>query len=313
MEANSRESLTKELMKKPYIFICGPSRGSTNDPPETKLRVYAHGGLLCKLPTTKRAAIDLCDENYFKDEPTLLDSFKGLRSGETKEKFLLEHLDKLVEIMKGHFTAKNKSPEERNQQTTIARRHTDFHEHEGTVVCDFQFAVPEKYGPGGEKRPAFDLVTFSMDEPGHGVFTLVEYKCNAEACKSEEGKKGESGLKEHAEDMLHCTTDPKASVWCKEELLRRLKDYMSKYGLLENCPEELEHLTHEDVDLKAGFLFTPGPCGDELRTRHDAAALCEEYIREDIRKDSGFFFCFADSPKDVNLSQMKSWTEFKGD
>lgn len=298
MEAYDITNLLKELKEDPHIFICGPSYGNTKKSPKTKLRVYAHGGVLCELPTTQRAAITLCHQNYFKDEPSLRDSFNGLQNKEATEKLLRGHRDKLVDIMGKRFTSKDKSPEERNQQTIIARTHTDFSQHDGTVVCDFQFAVPGKYGREDKKQPIFDLVTFSKSETG-GVFTLVEYKCSENAC---------TNLGKHADDMLHCITDPTASDWCKRELLRRLKGYMHKYNLLQHWPQEVGHLTPENVDLQAAFLFTHG---EGLRDREKAAALCEKHIPADKRKE--FLYCFANNPESVDLSQMESWTEFKGD
>lgn len=296
MEAYNITNLLKELMEDPHIFICGPSYGNTKKPPKTKLRVYAHGGVLCELPTTQRAAITLCHKNYFKDEPSLRDSFNGLQNKEATEKFLWDHRDKLVDIMGKRFTSKGKSPEERNQQTIIARAYTDFSQNGGTVVCDFESSLPKSMG-----QPNFDLVTFSMDKTDGGVYTLVEYKCSARACKAEK-----SGLKKHADDMLHCMTDSTASDWYKRELLRRL-GYMCRYGLLRNYPDGLDHLSPENVELRAGFLFTSG---DGLKSRHDAVELCRTYIPEkDLDK---FLYCFAERPVDVGLSHMKNWEAFSG-
>lgn len=197
------------------------------------------------------------------------------------------------------FTSKGKNPEELNQQTAIARAHTDFNQHGGTVVCDFESSLPKSMG-----QPNFDLVTFSMDKTGGGVFTLVEYKCNEAACKHPK-----HGLKKHANDMWECVKKgSKANDWYKEELLRRLR-FMHKYGLLRNCPDGLDHLCSKNVELRAAFLFTPGPLGDELRRQEDAAALCEKYIEADPGK---FSYCFADSPENVDLSDMKNWKEFRG-
>lgn len=303
MEAYDITNLLKELKEDPHIFICGPSYGNTKKSPKTKLRVYAHGGELCELPTTQRAAVTLCHKNYFKDEPSLRDSFNGLQNKEAAEKFLRDHRNILVDIMGKRFTSKGKKPEERSQQTAIARAHTDFNQNGGTVVCDFESSLPKSMG-----QPNFDLVTFSMDKTDGGVFTLVEYKCNARACKAEK-----SGLKKHATDMQKCLNDPAASAWGKAELLRRL-GYMCRYGLLRNCPDGLDHLRPENVELRAAFLFTPGK---GLQSQKDAAALCEKYIPENIRSEVEFSYCFAKSPESVNLSQKQmkemTWEKFKGD
>lgn len=295
MEAYDITNLLKELKEDPHIFICGPSYGNTKKSPKTKLRVYAHGGVLCELPTTQRAAITLCHENYFKDEPSLRDNFNKLQNKEAAEKFLRDHRDKLVDIMEKRFTSKGKNPEERSQQTAIARAHTDFNQNGGTVVCDFESSLPKSMG-----QPNIDLVTFSMDKTGGGVFTLVEYKCNARACKAEK-----NGLKKHATDMQKCLNDPATSAWYKEELLRRL-GYMCRYGLLQHTPA-VEHLRPEDVDLRAGFLFTSGV---GLEGPEKAVELCEYHIWEDIR--GMFLYCFAASPDKADLSKMVRWNKFKG-
>lgn len=75
------------------------------------------------------------------------------------------------------------------------------------------------------------MVTRSMNKTRSGVFTLVEYKCNADARRNEK-----SGLIKHAADLLNCINDSTTSDWCKTELLRRL-DYLCKYDLLQNWPD----------------------------------------------------------------------------
>lgn len=294
----------KEKPEKYNIFICGPSYGDSSKKPNNKLRVYAYGGVLCELPTDRTGSNGKITPPAKKYSP-LLENLNGLRGNGEREKFLEANLDCLMDAMEHRFTStKDKSPEERNQQTIIARTHTDFSQHDGTVVCDFQFAVPREYGCEGKKLPIFDLVTFSMNKKtGGGVFTLVEYKCSAKAC---EGEEGESGLRDHAADMLNCMKKPAASDWCKKELLRRL-GYMRDYGLLQHWPKELEleHLSSGNIKLQAAFLFTPG---DRLQSQEDAAALCSEYIPE---ADLGeFSYCFAKGLESVNLSDMRFWKTF---
>lgn len=292
MEAYDITNLLKELKENPHIFICGPKYDDRH------LRVYACGGLLCALPTTPHMGIILPDENYLGDSPMLmiLRELKGV-SNRKKEDFLLNHLDDLLPIVKARFTSKKGGTEERSQQTMISRAHSDFGQHNGTVVCDFESSLPKSMG-----QPNFDMVTFSMEKPGGGVFTLVEYKCNANACKNEK-----SGLNKHAADMLNCMNNPTARDWCKKELLRRL-GYMCKYNLLKNCPDELKcvspDLLPENLELRAAFLFTPGT---GLESCHDAAELCKKHIpKDDLNK---FCYYFAES---VDLSRMESWEAFSG-
>lgn len=310
MEAYDIINLLKEKTKEDHgehnLFICGPSYGDSNQKdPKNKLRVYAYGGLLCELPTDHtdpHGEITLLTEDHLTKNPSLLEKLQKVKEqrlgGKAKEDFLREHLEALLTSMQDWAKSGTDEDIERSQQTIISRTHTDFDKHNGTVVCDFEFAVPRKYGREGKKRPIFDLVTFSKSETG-GVFTLVEYKCNENAC---------TNLGKHSDDMLHCMTDSRASDWCKRELLRRLEDYMHTYKLLQHWPQELEHLPPENVDLQAAFLFTHGK---GLRDQEKAAALCEKHIAEDKRKK--FLYCFANSPESVDLSQMESWSEFKGD
>lgn len=300
MEAYDIKELLKMFINKPETFICGPSYGDTNKSPKTKLRIYAYGGALCELPTKPGATIKLSHENYLKDDPCLYAIFNGLQNNEEREQFLWDYWDELIGVMEKRFTSKDKSLEERNQQTTIARAHTDFDQHSGTVVCDFEFSLPKNVG-----QPKFDMVTFSLDKRGHGVFTLVELKCNGNACKD-----SGHGLKKHAADMLKSINDSASSGWCKTELLRRL-GYMCRYDLLKNCPDMLKcvspDLRPENLELRAAFLFTRG---NGLESRHDAAELCRTYIPEkDLDK---LLYCFAESPEAVDLSHMKNWEAFSG-
>lgn len=289
-------SLVETLNAKPDIFICRPSYG------ETKLRVYACGGLLCELPTVPRAEISLLDENYLPEDSPLLVTLQGLknRGNEQKEKFLRDHLDTLLLFMENRFTSKKGGAEERQQQTVISRAHSNFGQHHGTVVCDFQSSIPKAWLPDGLDRPDFDMVTFSMDETGGGIFTLIELKCNKAACD-----KG-SGLKKHATDMLECVQSHSTRERYKEELLRRL-GYMREYGLLQNCPTGLEHLRSEDTELRTAFLFSRG---EGLQSHEKAAVLCREYIPEAGLGE--FSYCFAESPEAVDLSHMENWEAFSG-
>lgn len=282
--------LLAALLKKDRIFICGPSDGKTS------LRVYAYGGALCQLPMNPKSDMELLSSDYLKnylpEKPFLFTALQKLSGNDEKMDFLLGNLDDLLFCMNRKFTSTKGTEKERSQQTAIAWAHTDFDQHSGTVVCDYEFALPQAMSQAN-----FDLVTFSLSEK---VFTLVEYKCNAKACG------GENGLAKHAKDMLECMNDP-TTKWCKEQLLDRLR-CMCKYGLLQHCPTGLEHLRPEDTELRTAFLFTSGVgLGDPEK----AAELCEYYIRKDIRDT--FFYCFGESPDKADLSKMVRWNKFKGD
>ena len=272
-----------------FRSICGPKYDDRH------LRVYAHGGLLCEIPTESQAKIVLLDNNYLKnflpENPSLFAAAQGLFDNEEKELFLRDHLEDLLLCFNRKFSSQWGENVERNQQTVISRAYTSFLQHNGTVVCDFQSSIPTAWLSDGMSRPTFDMVIFS---PNENTFTLVELKCTASSCG------GENGLKKHADDMLRCVSNDSY----REELLRRL-GYMCEYGLLQNCPTGLEHLRPEELNLQVAFLFTSGK---GLESCEKAAALCKEYIpEEDLDK---FRYCFAGSPRAVDLSHMESWNTF---
>lgn len=288
---------TKKDPEKYNLFICGPDYKDSGE--HTRLRVYAYGGLLCKLPTDT-ADMELLDPNYLTnhlpEKPSLHRDLQKLNGNDERRDFLLDNLDDLLLCLKRKFTTTEGKEKERSKQTAISLSHTSFDRHGATVVCDFEFALPQDMSQGN-----FDLVTFS---PREKVFTLVEYKCNARACG------GKNGLAKHAKDMMGCMNNPTVRDWCKKELLRRL-GYMCKYDLLKNCPDELKcvspDLRPEALKLRAAFLFTPG---EGLKCCHDAVELCRMYIPEkDLDK---FLYCFAERPVDVGLSHMKNWEAFSG-
>lgn len=290
MEKKQMLSLIKLLNGNPNIYICGPKYDDRH------LRVYAHGGLLCEIPTESQAKIVLLDNNYLKnflpENPSLFAAAQGLFDNEEKELFLRDHLEDLLLCFNRKFSSQWGENVERNQQTVISRAYTSFLQHNGTVVCDFQSSIPTAWLSDGMSRPTFDMVIFS---PNENTFTLVELKCTASSCG------GKTGLQKHAEDMLKCVTNPKTNGLYKKELLRRLS-YMCEYGLLQNCPAGLECLRPEALNLRAAFLFT---AGKGLENREKAAALCKKYIpKDDLDK---FRYCFAESPQAVELSCMEKW------
>lgn len=296
METYNIIPLLKGLNERPNIFICGPSYSE-----RTKLRVYAHGGFLCGLPTHPQGKISLPDKQYLPSNSPLRAVFNGLQSNEEREEFLQKHLDELLLFMEKRSIAVSGDCDERSQQTAISRGHTDFQRHNGTVVCDFQSSIPTVRLSDGMSRPNFDMVTFSMDETGHGFFTLVELKCNGASCT------GDRGLEKHAKDMLACVQSPSTSRFYKKELLRRL-GYMHKYGLLQNGSAELEHLSSqhlEHISLRAAFLFT---FGAGLESRGNVVSLCKNFIPYNSLND--FFYCYTENSQAVDLSRMESWNTF---
>lgn len=293
------EKLLEEFQKRGDIFICGPSYK------DAKLRAYAYGGLLCKIPTVG-GTLSLPSSNYSrwasKNVCPELEKVLGEneRSGEERVHMLLDHLDSVLEAMRNRFSKASGKARERGIQNIIACSHTSFAGPDHTVICDWENSVAGKYyshidDQGGEKVPHFDMIAFSSNS-GQGVFSIIELKCNQRACS------GSSGLATHAHDMVNCE---RLGDWYKEYLMCRLQN-MLQYQLLTDIPNHLDSILqhHEHIELRKCFLFVPV---DGMMTHSRAAELCQTYI-PDMLHD--FFFCYAEKPNAVDLSCMKSWNTF---
>lgn len=190
------------------VFICGPSRGSSNENPNTHLRVYANGGRLCDIPTTNSSEILISSFQYLPEETQemlkqkekyniALNKKDGSRKvkNEKREEFLMNEMNLLLDAIKNKFTSekssedkssKDKSLKERHNQTVIARKHRDFQAHKRiftgfgqsapreylTVVCDFETTIPKLWG-----RPASSHLKSPEKEGKNSKCDLVAFSC----------------------------------------------------------------------------------------------------------------------------------------
>ena len=212
-------------------------------------------------------------------------------------------------MLENRFTSKkSETAKERNQQTAIARKHLDFKENNGVVVCDFESCIPQamyaKGSGGAEKNPRLDLIAIRLPEDGQkATLYLIEYKCNKAACVDEE-----TGLAQHRKDMDNIE---KIGNEYKCEILRRFRLMSQKeFGLLRNQPENLseilQYLENDpgEVTLKKCFLFTEG----EGLSWETVKEICEKQRKSGT--DDDFCYLFSEDYKCVDLSQMKCWSEF---
>ncbi|MCI8851979.1 MAG: hypothetical protein HFI32_00550 [Lachnospiraceae bacterium] len=320
-------SLIQKLSIRNKIFICGPSLENTNKPfQENHLRVYANGGILCLLPTTKDSLIKIPSFAYLgpeqdsqdQEDPRVSDAIEAHFSRTTRDPGKLLSPRKIL------------SAKERHNQIAIARNHRDFHpDHRGTVVCDFEMTLPEAwYKRGshnlqipGKRHAKCDLVTFSCAQKPW-VISIVELKCNKRACTS-----SKNGLSVHAKEMTLCMEETKLHQESMvavhnqtdyiKEILRRL-GYMLGAGLLENAPAGLEAKVKElsrsedrewirsQVQLRSCFLFTRD---DTIPDARAAADLCQkaDYLNTHLED---FCYQFQEDPALMDLSRMQSWEEF---
>lgn len=202
-------ALIRALNSHPEVFICGPSRGSTHEKPETHLRVYANGGVLCKIPTTHEAEILIPSfKNYLtpevrealeEDDEVNFTHIKGKsreaikRRNEKKSAFLMKEtwLRLLLKATEDKFSkskpsGRSGSSKERRNQTAIARNHRDFQAHKRTfttcgqptpreyltVVCDFEMTIPQSW-----YRRGASILEFQNRTSKRPKCDLVTFSC----------------------------------------------------------------------------------------------------------------------------------------
>lgn len=310
------QALLNQLSKNPNVFICAPDQSK----PE-KLRVYAHGGLLCKIPcknvggelilpdkdyvrnhfsepNKRRKLSKLCDprgkEDYFDQK-----SFSWPRGNDRKLKLLHEGLDYFLEMTE-HWSEDNP---ERRVQTIISNNHRDYNKH-NCVVFDFEHCIaeelftPMKAGTASEtKKPKFDMLLFSIENQ-KPVVTIVELKHTKAACT------GTAGVVAHSIDMTAACNYSKEHNEYKIAVLNRLKT-MIEYSLLSNVPVDVDKLLDnpKQVDLRKSFLFVKSKSLSRETSLYYCRKINPDYINE-------FDYQFANTAEDVDLSKMQSWEEF---
>ncbi len=316
-----------KLLENENIFVCGPQFDDNEN-----VRVYAYGGLLCKMPVVATNSIIFPNINYIKyakdDTAKLEKSFdvslvssKKTTEGKTtvvynykwnikcpddKRKFELlqgDNLNMLLNAMKNKFKTESNGAKERTVQTLISRNHMDL-SNSAAVICDFESSIPNKQLDANNSGSAkFDLVAldFIDNDPKRPRLTIVELKCNKSACTNE------SGLKKHSIDMRACLSKKEYYI---NEICRRLDVLISADPcIIKGLPHEFTEKLHSSnpsagIELRAGFLFT---AGEGLSTKAGSVKLCKEYI--DGSPDS-FVYQFADTPEDVDLGKMETWQQF---
>lgn len=315
------------------VFVCGPQYDDKGH-----LRVYAYGGLLCKIPVNKQCDILMPNINYIKYAEEYRSQMEKSfdvslqykkEKGEKKEYYawnsgapnrnrkieLLsgDNLNMLLYAMKKRFSSTdnkssaNKDIKERQQQTSIARKHINTNNNT-TVICDFESSIPKEWyatvNSDDKKNPRFDLVTLEMIDREKARMTIVEYKCNVQACMNK------SGLKVHASDMKSCMN---LGDQYKAEILRRFNTLLqAKTELFASVSSNMSEYVSSackkadtsSIELRAGFLFTSG---EGLTSKKKAIDLCKRYIDGDL---NDYVYQFRESGNDVNLTDMQSWDEF---
>ncbi len=313
-------SLLEVLKERKDIFICGPCYQRPRH-----LRAYAHGGLLCGLPTNATAKIIMPNPDFFRWAPdaarhkleNALDLMKAApkpkkskmkkfdynycyarkqkKSNEDRSRLITENLEEILDAMRSRFSTLTGAAKERGFQNIICCSHTDFSGPDRTVIFDWENSVPEEIYAAADsehkkKKPSFDMVAFSLSG-GHGIFSIIELKANRASCD------GSSGLAVHAQDMLVCE---QLGSWYKAYLIERLQN-MVAFGLLRDIPEGLSDvLQHPElIELRKCFLFLKG---EGLERQTDISPL-----RSLIDNPDDFFYMFAEDPAEVVLSNMARW------
>lgn len=277
--------------KEQPVIILGPS-GSE----KTKLRMYAYGGLIGRIPTGT-GKCRLLSEAYKKylsdsqDVEKLEEMFQ--KENENDLLFSEAYLKLAVKAAENRFTkgnkTKDKNPRERSIQTRIVKKYMS--EGTGCCVIDMEFHVTKQKKM--EKHSRADIVVFD-EEKGFG---LIELKYNNESCDN---------LDEHCNDYNKICSDRKISEKNEAELIRRA-EYLADYGLIDSrYYEKMMEIKNSGsaIGFWYGFLFVGGGKNRsaDLVERMGKAAdeeACRFLYVEDI-----------DDAIDLRYGKMESYAEF---
>lgn len=246
---------------------------------------------------------------YTSGEGSLVSSGRRYKVNQAQEAAFtaafLKNLPALLRTVERRFKANGSNADkERAQETLIAGNHRSFAENGGTVVCDLESSMRRACllpgsTEGGSAR--FDLVALKAADAGRKAeLTVIEYKCNKQACT------GSNGIKKHAADM-RALDDPDARESFIKEILRRFKRMCDdRYRLVDALPEGWLHFLEENpgkVSIRYGFLFTKG----EGLSGSTVKSICEAELGDAC---GDFLYQYRDKPEDVDLSAFKPWDQF---
>lgn len=228
--------------------IMGPKRGNSKEPPETKMRVYSHGGNILNLSTEEnKKCVYIPDKEYlgynyeskpepFPPGPMDYDKFDDdkLRSG---LEFAIELADNWANGGKHHR-------KERSVETALICKNRK-QEEPSALLIDMEFTCPECWlKEGGESKTAKpDLVVYDMEEHSFGI---VELKYDGKSLDN---------LEKHLKDFTNMVESDHADD-IKQEFVRRMK-YLEHYGLIDS-------IDHKDLEcalenpIWMAFLFVGG-------------------------------------------------------
>ena len=292
------EKLMDSLKRNPEVLICGPSGSDQNH-----MRVYAHGGVICKLPLTERSEVKLPDRKYVEehtDDPKDLGAEydRAIKNAAGKIRFIAEHMSTLIDAAGRRYAGR-----EREKQTVISLKNQDCTPGH-TFVFDIETAVSaEEYSQASEgkkqKIPNFDIAALTVPKDVTDEWTLwvIELKCNSSACYN-----ASSGIAAHAVDMS-LLENPGLKSQVIDKLRCRLDDLI-KHGVF---PGELkDNMSRaKGVDMQKAFLFT---AGTGLEDSEKAKNICRKKLSEDQLDKFRYLFC--EKPEDVDLSKFWEWKDF---
>lgn len=272
------------------VIIFGPS-GSE----KTKLRLYACGGLIGRIPT-KTGKYRLLSTAYKKYLPDSQDEEKWdeLFQSEDQNSLLFSeaYLELAVKAAKARFSkedkTKSKNSKERNIQTRIVKEYMK--KETGWCVVDMEFRVPKQEKM--EKPSQTDIVVFD-EEKGFG---LIELKYNNKSC---------ANLDIHCNDYDQICSDRKIREKIEAELIRRAK-YLADYKLINSRyyykMEEIKN-SGSAIGFWYGFLFVGGG-------KNGSIDLVKKMGNAADQPECRFLYVEDIDAIDLKYEKMESYEEF---
>ena len=334
------------LKKRNEVFICGPSFGARegNAGTETHLRVYAYGGYIAGIPTTKNGGVKRFSKTYVKyaNDKSAVESILNADKKDVYGKYI-ENIEAVLEMVRNRYISESgEKALERNQQSFIANKFMQITGESMRSICECECCMPNEWYKWGldalkndlkfknnayicsrdVKKPEFDFIMIELpeNEDGRAGICLIELKTDIASCREIKGEKRSktgkkttmSDLKGHAIDMLaaeHCSLDGEGNIFVKE-ILRRYRIMCDPvHGLMDAPPARLTELIDH-------FRHAPDKVDIKKCFLFVGKELSKEFVVEQCRSQlsqlgiEDMYFLRVDKKEDVDLGKFRKWDEF---
>lgn len=249
---------------KDNVFICFKTKIEDKEVVDDRFFVYAHGGVLCKLPiiNSKQSNFVMFDKEYIKHldkdddkEKFEIEYNKAVKGREEiRFEFYNKNWETIMTIMKNRAEGikyngeKTHTHKERQRGTIIAKNNCDVITSDFNI-CDMEFCVSF-----GDRKAKPDLVAVnvnSANDKDEVTIAYIEYKCTRAGVA---GKN--NSLKKHYDDMRKFSSSN--SLFNKLVIDSVINRYnkMVEYGLINAKSLKDIELNYSEIKSRIIFLIT---------------------------------------------------------